>query len=537
MSTATRPPRPSTLLAELEAAAPARVVKRVRDAPAMAEAWTWRETAAGAEVTADDVCVTITTTPFAIVCTCLLAPKCVHVLAVATALPEAGATEPVPLASQEGPPPAPEGPPPPERAAAGAALASLDHLLRLGAHGADASVRAELARAAYEARSVGLHRLARALARVVRSLRLHAAGHPTFALATLAEEAAEALDVARQLAAGAPGQDLVGDARRTYAPVGTLRLWGLCSEPVLGAGTAGVVTWLADARGRLFEAPDVRPRAAGQAAGVYDVAPPIASMPHRALGREGLFVQGATAAGGRLGAGAGVSAVRSGGVAWDTAPLDALWAAPPLDAGLRFLAGRVAGRWRDALVLRDDDGDPVFVVPGSEHASLPWRDNLTLLARAPGLAVRLVGRDVPGRPRTVTGLAIAPTADAPLLLPAAWAGRVNLGLDRLTTAHLPSLAAAPLDLEGEVRADDPLAPLRRRVERALLGGVASLPGEAITEVARDAVRLRAAMAGAGADVLAALSGAARRPERFAATWLAAARYLAVADGERARRAW
>jgi hypothetical protein len=176
----------------------------------------------------------------------------------------------------------------------------------------------------------------------------------------------------------------------------------------------------------------------------------------------------------------------------------------------------------------------VLVLPGSEHTSLPWRKNLALLARCPGLPVCLFGRDVPDRPRTIVGLALESPA---LHLPDALAGRVNLGLDPLDTRHLPAHAPAPIRVPGAA-ADraDPLAPLRRRVDRALLGGAASLPGEAMDGIAREATRLRAAMAPGAADLLVALATAARGPG-FAEAWLAAAAYLQAADATRARRGW
>jgi hypothetical protein len=552
-----RPERTPGLLAAVEASVSSRVAKRVKENPALAEAWGWSVQDGTTEVTAEDVTVRLVggvLTQTDVSCSCLMAPKCVHVLAVLTALAEhvpgaaaeAGAVAETGAAAEAGDAHPPLAPPSDEPLLAPAgpgvspagtrqAWVALAGLLALGAHGADTVTRAELGRLAYEARSAGLHRLGRAMTRVVRSLRLLEAGHPSFALATLVADLAEALVVARGLGAAAT-PDLVGEARRSYTAAGNLRLWGLVSEPVLaGSGQAGVVTWLVDGRGRRWQVADVRPRARGQAIGVYDVAPALTTLTHRRMCREGLFVQNATAADGRLGAGADVSAVRASGVGWDADPLAAAWTAAP-DAGLdglRFVAGTIRGLWRDSLVIATPSGD-VLVLPGSEHGSLPWRDNLRLLARAPGLIVKLVGRVVPDRPRAVVGLGVASDT---LLLPDDWAGRVNLGLDRLSTAHLPARTPAPIHLEGDAEAGmDPLAALRRRVERAALGGTASLPGEAFGAVARDVARLRGAMAIGGADLLAALATAARGPG-FATAWLAAATYLAAADAERARRAW
>lgn len=512
-----RPERAAGLLARMAAAAPPRVAKRVNDDPTLAERWSWAADGGATVVTADDIVVRIAgpvATPESLSCTCLLAPKCLHLLAVVAALPE-GDAAPAPEAAVVD---IPHAPPVDTTFARGPLVA----LVALGAQGADAGVRAELDRVAYAARGAGLFRLGRAVTRVVRDLRLLQAGHPTFALAEFVADLSEALLVTRGLARSA-SPDLVGEARRAYVPVGSLRLWGVFSEPVLaGNGVAGVVTWLIDDRGALWQVADLRPRPPGQVAALYDVAPPLTVLAHRQLCREGLHVAGATAAEGRLGAGAGVSAVRAGGARWAALPLRS-------QGDLRFVDADVVGLCRDGLLLRGASGD-VLLVPGSEHASLPWRENLRLLARAPGTSVRLVGRVVTGRPRTLVGLALS--ADLPLT--EARAGRVNLGLDRLASAEVPPLVPEPVRVEREDDRSDALVLLRRRVERAALAGVASLPGEALGAVARDVARLREAAAPGAADLLAAL---ARGEGVFADAWLAAAHYLAAADAERARREW
>jgi len=518
------------------------VSKRVADAPAMAEAWTWSDVDGGTEVRNDDVVVRITgsvATEDTLVCSCLMAPKCLHRLAVATVLADASAHAEAAddavaeVATSPITPLTPEG-----EALVVNTRAALAGLLALGAHRADSLVRAELTRLAWEARAIAYPRLGRALTRVVQSLRLYDAGHPTFALATLVADVNEALSVATLLARDAT-PERVGEARRSYGPVGALRLFGLVAEPVLVAGSAGVVTHMADARGRIWEVPDVRPRAAGQAIGVYDVAPPLSSLSHRQLVREGLFVQDATAAGPRLGAGASVHAVRAGGVGWDAEPLAALWRAGEA-GGLRFVAGEVLGLARGALWIGTPTG-PVAVAPGSEHASLPWRENLRLLARAPGLELLLVGRPVVDRPRALVGLGVAALA---FTLPEAWGGKVNLGLDRLTTSMAPLSQAAPVALDvASADAVDALTPLRRRVERLVLGGVGSLPGEARARVDQEARRLADASATGGAALLTHLADAAigaRRPQGAAAlatAWLATATYLAQVDTKRASQAW
>ena len=263
--TAARPERTPGLYEAVEASVSVRVAKRVKENPTLADSWTWvgGQTTRGqtTEVHNEDVIVRLTGSVLThgdLDCSCLMAPKCLHVLAVVAVLrdhtaPRAPPTmDPGPLQ----PAPSPDmRKPPADTAHAQAALGSL---LALGAHGSDAVVRAGLSRVAYEARSGGLHRLARAVSRVVHALRLLSAGHPSFQLAALVADTTEALTVAHrlsQLGAG-PSVDLgelIGEARRAYSAVGNLRLWGLCSEPVLsGTGQAGVVTWLVDTRARCW---------------------------------------------------------------------------------------------------------------------------------------------------------------------------------------------------------------------------------------------------------------------------------------------
>src|SRR5690606_33442527 len=81
---------------------------------------------------------------------------------------------------------------------------------------------------------------------------------------------------------------------------------------------------------------------------------------------------------------------------------------------------------------------------------------------------------------------------------------------------------------------DPLAPLRRRVERVVAGGRATLPAEVQATIARDAASLRAGYLPTCAAALLAL--AAPDPptrDRAAAHATFAQRWLAASTAERA----
>ena len=67
---------------------------------------------------------------------------------------------------------------------------------------------------------------------------------------------------------------------------------------------------------------------------------------------------------------------------------------------------------------------------------LAARDNLVSLARAPGLAVRAIGRVRVGTARQIDLLAIGPApSETRLVLPDAWRGRANVAYDRLSISQ------------------------------------------------------------------------------------------------------
>lgn len=561
------PPRRPTpaegLLDAVRAVVPSRVHKRLDGVPNPADGWTWTESSAGWTVAnGEGETVTVATTgPVGVAdlrCTCLLAPKCFHILAVATAL----STAPPAVSS---PPPAVVAEVPPEptttldggqRTVVAATRRAGTAVLLAGATGVGATAREDLVRAVHSCRAVGLHRLARAGQRVLRQVRALQGQRPEFSLADLVEDLRELLLVARGLDADAPPASFIGTARRSYHPVGTLRLFGLCTEPVIATtGHAGVSTLLCDANGRLWTTSDVLPGPPGRARSNYDAAAAIggSTLSHRALGRNGLFAQNATGSwDGRLGTGGGVKAVRAGPSHWTDAGPAQLFDVPiahQLDRSeLLFLRGVVVGAHDDALVVAVDGlSFPIRLVPPSDHAVLSYRDNLRLLARAPGLPLQIIGRVELGRRGSVSAIAIAPwatDAEGPkLTLPAEWVDRCNLGLDQLVASHVQGLEPRATELLlPEVERPDPLEPFRRRVARLALGGRGTLPGDARTAVEREIAALGRVMMPAAGQVLGGLAdaAAAARTEGgvdLAARWLAAAVYEQEATRVLQRASW
>lgn len=456
-----------------------------------------------------------------------------------------------------------------QRAAAAQAWSAGAALLEAGASGAGLLLTSELLRAVHSCRETSLHRAAAAGLRVAQRLRDLHAERPEFRLAALAGDLATLLSTARELTqATAVQSHWLGTARRTYAPVGSLRVTGLLSEAVVSAaGYAGVVTYLCDQSGRIWSLGDVAPGPPERCLLAYGA--PIelgdASLDHHDLAREGLYLQGAKASvEGRLGSGRGVRAVRASGSAWTAEPLAGLWREPleaQLDrvwaarsrggsgaqragSDLVFVRGVVRGVRGHTLELVVDDGVTVSGLAATDHAELSYRSNLRLLGCAPGLPLLVVGRVIVGRPRTLMLLAVAPVsgpAEVALDLPSALGDRVNLGLDVLQHAHVRGASPLPNALpesvlRGPLDPSDPLDPLRRRVQQIVSGGRSAVSEPAWTGLARDEAALQRAQLGSASQILRALGRAAGR-ERLARAWLVAWTYLGAATSRLQRSSW
>ncbi len=557
--------------ATLLAAAPGRVRRRLDADPGMAGRWAWERDGAAWVVHAGTETVRIETETEAaasvvsvveqLSCSCLLAPRCVHLLAVVAVLDPCD-PEPETAAEPAGPPAEAEaaaaeaaGPKtmaiaeagaqpragaetpavqltPRQRAAATLAWRTGAQLLVTGASAAGAVLRGDLLRAAHACQEAGLHRLGAAAVRAATGVRDLATARPEFELARLAEDVAELLAVAWRLDAemtphgGAPKAHApapppaarpaptladIGVGRRHYEPVGTLRLHGLASEAVAAtSGYAGVVTWL------------------------------------------------------MLGSGGGVTAVRTGPSSWDDAALSARWAEPledqltrawelqelpvgerPASADLLFLQVAACGPAPGGLALAISNSRrrlEVLGVAPSAHAELAYLPNLRRLAEQ-AVPLRLLARVRANRPRTVALLAASSPA---LQLPADWAGRVNLGLDRLTRSHFRT--SSPLSQLDFTEA--PLEALRRVALRLVIGGRATLSAAAAHTLEVEAARLRRAelpTAAAQIERLAAAGTATRRtlsgeratppPDQLARAWTATMLYLRAAGNSLLRAAW
>ncbi|WP_327308957.1 hypothetical protein OG730_40265 [Streptomyces sp. NBC_01298] len=521
---------------------------------------------AGVVVTAD-----------AIRCGCLLAPDCLHRAAVASAAPVADPVAGPSCDADSGqpssggdagspePPPAEESAATPEQRAAAAQLwAAGAAVLDTGIEGAGAVLQSELLRAAHTAKLGGLPRPAAAAVSVVTALRSARSADPAHRLADLTAAVRELLGTAHRLpdATGPELAALRGTARQTYVPEGSLRLYGLFTEPLITAdGYAGAITWTAAADGRLYTVSDIAPGGPGRAtaAAGRTVRLGDTALTHRQLSHAGLALSGATVSPtGRLGAGAGSKAVQAAGAAWTDEPLAALWAPPPAGqvaralhsqapgADLLFLDVTILGPVRetggDCLLATSCDDLTLRLTAAHDHPALAYRDNLRMLATLPGTRLRVVGRLVPDSRPTLQLLAAAHPADP--------TRRVDLGLDRLQRADLPSAPPTSVAQAPTGRGADPapLHLLRRRLEQAVAAGrpFLSVPGSLST----DAGRLRRSAFPTAADLLAELQRTATRrardpfgrllpadPTDFARAWLGAALYAEAAETSLCGAAW
>ena len=100
----TRPKIAADVAAALTSAIPSRLVKKLDADPTLAEKWTWTAT----QITTDKgETVTFTLSGdviTAVTCTCLLAPKCLHLAAVVTLLEPADAADDASKTSPAGEP-------------------------------------------------------------------------------------------------------------------------------------------------------------------------------------------------------------------------------------------------------------------------------------------------------------------------------------------------------------------------------------------------------------------------------------------------
>ena len=563
-----RPSIAPGLVAEVVEGVPSRLKRKLDKNPALAEGWDWSEAGAWLEVRASaEVVVTVRAAGVAVAddlrCACLLAPRCLHRLAVARLLPiaedldgedpeigdrETGEYDAEDLGRAPGHGSEGTEVTPKERAAAQLALGALEALLGTGLEGAGVRIEGRLLGAVHRCRDAGLHRLSAGLIRLVGHVR---ARGPQQDPAIPAAQIRDALGLATALhRATVAGVEERGWGRRPYHPIPPVALYGVVSVPFsTEVGYSGVTTFVVSRGGQLSSFSRVVPESS---AGLSEKTPLLAgaSVTHGDASRHQVLLEGGTRSpDGRLGTGSKVKVVLGASVDWWSEPVADLFAAPFETQLARVFRSRARPphlRSEGASLLFVDavsDGEGRLIVDGTAfplgtrpQATERERSDVGNLGRAAGVRVRVIAR---------AGL-------RPELVPLAFAaeGRAPWAVGRGGERDLESAWGAAHEVPV-ARLPSPVSTAAwRPLERVSLGvvrlGWRAVSASRAAGVAREADRLGDAGFKGGDELVRHLIACGARDvsrvrgpdlSAFATAWRAGALYLAHVDTWATERAW
>lgn len=575
-----RPAILAEVLAAIAEGAPDRLRRKLDKNPSIANEWDWSQERdawtidAGKEQVSLAPSENVIGSADQISCSCLLSPRCFHLLSVLSVLDlaESAAIEILPAADE------PESAIPhsaeewteAQHAAAESMWKAAAAILATGARAAGTLLQSHLLRAIHECRSQGLYRLAAGGLRVMQNIRLLREENDAFRSEDLLSDFAELFRVAWVLsqANSNPSREWFGVARRKFESAGSLRLMGLFTEPILTrSGYSGVVTYLLADDETLFSFSNVRPGTASRISEAYQTGADVGglSVPHQALNRQSLLMQKATrSADGRLGGGKECRAITTESKGWSSEPVNRRFATPVCDqvqqvfasesavpteqpAGwdLLFLSGSILGSDGENLfVALEEQQGLIRLKIANDHPALPFRENLEFLARVPGLMVRCIARMVLSSPGDALALALSPVSGEespfPCRLPDDWQGVVNLGIDKLERGFFQKAQRQPQLVEASTANDsarDGLDFVRRRLQAVALGGRHALPTGRVGATVSDARSLDANLQPTAAALVKGLAHCAIEsrtdllgvrfppdPTHLAERWLAGAIY-------------
>jgi hypothetical protein len=512
-----RPTVSPELIAALIESTPDRVRRRLDRTPEAAASWQWQVSEEAWSVDTGGETVTL---PHGhvirveqLACTCLLSPRCFHVLACLTRLEVAIVESPQAEPREQAEPASPnEGedvvePEEKQQHATRELVNNVGQLLRVGVANAGVVVQSGLLRAVHQCRADGLHRLAALGLRVIAGTSEFRARAQASDPAQLAEDLADVLETSRHvLSQKAIASFWIGTARRKQLPVRPRKLHGLFAEPIITrSGFSGAAVYFLGEGDQIYTASDVRPGDAQHARDAYlggiEIGPII--QPAKQLAR-GLYLGTDLTASqdGRLGRGKGIKIVAQGPSTWQVEAIqerfqrplpeqwNAVYAQTALPADARpagwdfvFLSGTVLGAVGPELLFQSNrDAPPIRPAIENESESLYFRENLRMLSHAPGLRLQLIARVNLQEPRIVSPLAVAPQEgdtrnDEPRLeISQSLAGRICLGFDEIQRPFLRNAQPSAVVLTDQGlphEQEDPLSSLRRRWIAAMLSGLVS----------------------------------------------------------------
>ncbi|HEY7428417.1 MAG TPA: hypothetical protein VH682_29565 [Gemmataceae bacterium] len=544
--------------------------RRLDRTPNAAASWDWQASEAAWSVDTGGETVTLphghVLSVEQLTCTCLLSPKCFHVLACLTHLEvviveslQAEQREQVEQVSSDAGEDLVE-PEEKQRHAARELVNNVAQVLRVGVANAGVVVQSGLLRAVHQCRADGLHRLAALGLRVIAGISEFRSRAPVSDPAQLAEDVAGVLETSRHVQSQkAIAGFWLGTARRKQLPVRPRKLHGLFAEPIVTrSGYSGAAAYFLGEDDRIYTASDVRPGDAQHAHDAYLGGIEIGLMiqPVKQLAR-GLYLGTEMTASpdGRLGRGKGIRIVEQGQSTWQVEAVQKRFRRPLLDqwnavyeqadlpaearpAGwdFVFLGGMVLGAVGPELLFESNRAaQPIRLAIENESETLYFRENLRMLSHAPGLRLQVIARVNLNEPRIVSPLAVAPVEegtkdDEPRLeVPQSLGGRICLGFDEiqrpfLRNTQISAVVLSAQNLQHEM--ENSLNALRRRWIAAMLSGLVSQRASNTNMLAAETATLHRTGFTTGAALLDALSSAPSNSGPSSIdTFLAAAIYL------------
>lgn len=552
-----RPKISPIFLSQLVEQAPGRVRKRLDSEPSIAETWNWSRSENVWTIQANEETVQVRSHDGTIKslndvsCSCLMSPKCIHILACCSCLPlEQGETNE--SVHQEPSNAESERQTDREldtrtvevsddmRSNAIFARESLSALLHVGARNAGILLQSGLLRAGHSCRASDLFALSNTLLRIAEGVQRFRQQSDEADSLALKQDIAYAFFTCHSLLnQSSVPKWIVGQSRRIFESLEVRKLNGIFAEPILTrSGFAGVCVYLQDTNeGGLFTVNELRTGDIGLVRQAYRGGMDLGgiTLEAKALCRNTFAVQELTVSeDGRLGKG---KATR-----WATTkrelsdPFSVGQFADAIDAQLKRLFSwlntpneqRPSG-WDvvslNATVMGSYGATIAVEVEGSDRPwklgimidspELEYRHNLELIARCPRLQLRCLVRVRENIPFCADLLAIAninlpPSesyADPRLELPEDWHGICNVGLDRLERHFIRGTErwTEEIALEAETESTDTntkfTTPVERRLVGMVLGGHDAIPNLGSKSHRRDYSQLTKLLLPMGAYLL------------------------------------